>query len=96
MLRCSDVSLYMGIAVDVEDRVKRHNSRIGARYTAERRPLELVSRACCGSAEAARAREKEIRGGWSRKKKIELIERRQGKPFARLTRAQGKGESSNG
>ena len=96
MVRCCDASFYVGIAIDVEDRVKRHNWGVGPQYTARRRPVELVWSERCGNADAARAREMEIKG-WSRKKKIELVEKAgTGKPFARLTRAQGKGESSNG
>ena len=83
MVRCSDGSLYVGIATDAEERVKRHNWGVGPGYTAKRRPVELVWSECCGSSEAARRREKEIKG-WNRSKKFELVERRPGgKPFAR-------------
>jgi predicted GIY-YIG superfamily endonuclease len=74
MVRCKDASFYVGIAIDVEDRVKRHNWGIGPQYTARRRPVELVWSERCGGAGAARAREKEIKG-WSREKKIELVRR---------------------
>ena len=95
MVRCNDGSFYVGIAIDVEDRVKRHNWGVGPDYTAKRRPVKLIWQERCGSSEAARAREKEIKG-WSRKKKIErllLDERVNPSPKGR---AQGKGESSNG
>jgi predicted GIY-YIG superfamily endonuclease len=82
MVRCSDGSLYVGIATDVEERVKRHNWGVGPGYTAKRRPVELVWSERCGSSEAARRREKEIKG-WNRSKKFELVERwRGGEPFA--------------
>jgi len=81
MLRCNDDSFYVGIAIDVEDRVKRHNSGVGPRYTANRRPVELVWSECCGNTDAARAREKELKG-WNRRKKLQLIAKTQGKPFA--------------
>ena len=42
MLRCGDGSLYTGIAVDVEQRLKMHRSGKGAKYTRGRGPLELV------------------------------------------------------
>jgi predicted GIY-YIG superfamily endonuclease len=80
MLRYSDSSFYVGIAIDVEERVKRHNWGIGPQFTARRRPVELVWSECCGNAVAARAREKEIKGR-NRKKKFELIEKATGKPF---------------
>ena len=42
MLRCSDESLYVGVAKDPERRVKRHNWGVGSRHTALRRPVKLV------------------------------------------------------
>src|SRR4029077_6404857 len=89
MLRCSDGSFYVGIAIDVEDRVKRHNWGVGTNCTAKRRPVKLIWQERCRSSEAARAREKEIKG-WSRKKKIErLLLSERGKTFAQK---QGSGE----
>jgi predicted GIY-YIG superfamily endonuclease len=72
MVRCSDDSLYVGIATDVEDRVKRHNWGVGPEFTARRRLVELVWKELCGSSELARRREKEIKG-WSRGKKLALV-----------------------
>jgi len=74
MLRCNDDSFYVGIAIDVGDRVKRHNWGVGPQFTARRRPVKLVWSECCGSSEAARQREKELKG-WSRAKKLELVKR---------------------
>jgi predicted GIY-YIG superfamily endonuclease len=71
MLQCSDKSLYVGIALDVDERVKRHNWGVGPEYTAKRRPVTLIWSECCGTSEAARRLEKKIKG-WSRAKKIEL------------------------
>jgi putative endonuclease len=62
------------MATDVVERVKRHNWGVGPVFTAKRRPVVLVWSQCYGSSDAARFQEKEIKG-WSRKKKIELIER---------------------
>ena len=43
ILECSDKSLYTGITVDLERRVKEHNnSCLGAKYTRVRRPVKLV------------------------------------------------------
>ena len=72
MVRCRDASFYVGIANDVEERVKRHNWGVGPGYTAKRRPVELVWTERCRDAKAARSREKEIKG-WSRDKKFELV-----------------------
>ena len=72
MVRCRDASLYVGIANDVEERVKRHNWGVATSYTAKRRPVQLVWMERCSDAKAARSREKEVKG-WSRDKKFELV-----------------------
>lgn len=103
MVRCRDGSFYVGIATDVEERVKRHNWGIGPGYTAKRRPVELVWSERCGSSVAARELEKEIKS-WSRVKKLKLMARWQTQKSVGVTgqtprpalRARGKGESSNG
>jgi putative endonuclease len=72
MLRCSDGSLYVGAARDPVQRVKRHNQGLGAKHTAMRRPVILVSQEEHTSERAARGREAELKG-WRREKKLELI-----------------------
>lgn len=43
IVRCSDNTLYTGITVDLDRRIKEHNSgEKGAKYTRGRRPVELV------------------------------------------------------
>lgn len=43
ILRCSDDTLYTGIAKDVQKRLLEHNeSNKGAKYTKVRRPVKLV------------------------------------------------------
>jgi len=43
ILKCADGTLYTGITVDLERRVREHNgSELGAKYTRARRPVELV------------------------------------------------------
>jgi len=43
ILECADQTLYTGITVDLERRVKEHNtSKLGAKYTHARRPVKLV------------------------------------------------------
>jgi putative endonuclease len=78
MLRCSDDSLYVGMATDVEERVKRHNWGVGPAFTANRRPVELVWSERCDSSDTARRREKETKG-WTRDKKLQLIAKADGK-----------------
>ena len=43
IVRCSDDSLYTGIAKDIEKRIDAHNSgKEGAAYTRAHRPVKLV------------------------------------------------------
>jgi putative endonuclease len=43
ILKCADDTLYTGITVDLARRVGEHNSsKLGAKYTRSRRPVELV------------------------------------------------------
>ena len=43
ILKCADETLYTGIAIELQRRVKEHNSSdIGAKYTRGRRPVELI------------------------------------------------------
>ncbi len=43
ILRCNDNSLYIGITVDIERRLKEHlSSKRGAKYLKGKEPLELV------------------------------------------------------
>lgn len=42
ILRCHDGSLYSGYTVDLDKRLKAHNSGKGARYTRTRLPVRLV------------------------------------------------------
>ncbi len=42
MLRCKDDSIYSGIALDVAERLKKHNNGTGARYTSIHRPVVLI------------------------------------------------------
>ena len=98
MVRCVDGSFYVGIANDVEERIKRHNWGVGPGYTAKRRPVVLVWTQRYESSDAARRREKEIKG-WSRTKKFELVKKWRGQAEVNpspAALAQGKGESSNG
>jgi putative endonuclease len=43
ILKCDDNTLYTGITIDPERRVREHNSsKLGAKYTLARRPVECV------------------------------------------------------
>lgn len=73
IIECSDASLYTGITTDLERRVAEHNSsKLGAKYTRARRPVELVySKRFKNRANASRA-EARIKS-LSRKEKLALI-----------------------
>lgn len=73
ILRCGDGSLYTGITVDVEKRLKAHRTGKGAKYTRGRGPLELVYREDCGDHSAALRRELQIKA-MPREEKMLLIE----------------------
>lgn len=74
ILRCSDKTLYTGIAKDVSKRVVEHNSSDkGAKYTRTRRPVELVYKEKLEDRSSACKREYEIKK-LSREKKLNLIE----------------------
>jgi len=42
LLECADGTLYIGISVDPQRRVKHHNAGRGARYTRTRLPVRLL------------------------------------------------------
>ena len=45
ILECGDGTFYTGITTDVKRRLRQHNGEIvgGAKYTAARRPVELLT-----------------------------------------------------
>ena len=77
ILRCADGSFYTGSTVDLEGRVWQHNEGLGANYTRKRTPVELVYAEDSDNIEDAYIREKQVQG-WSRAKKVALIEGRLG------------------
>ncbi|MGB7062321.1 MAG: GIY-YIG nuclease family protein [Candidatus Zixiibacteriota bacterium] len=72
ILRCSDDSYYVGVATDLKDRVKEHNTGQGCAFTKKRRPVELVYAEEQGTYASARKREAQLKG-WRREKKEWLI-----------------------
>ncbi len=73
ILRCSDDTLYTGIAIDVNKRLLEHNeSDKGAKYTRIRRPVRLVYSETAEDRSSACKHEYAIKQ-LSRAKKLELI-----------------------
>ena len=74
MVRCKDDSIYSGIAVDVEERLKKHNNGTGAKYTAAHRPVVLIYWEKFNTFSDAMKRENEVKG-WPKVKKEQLAYR---------------------
>jgi putative endonuclease len=72
IVRCKDNSLYSGIAVNVEERVKAHNKGTGAKYTVSRRPVVLVYSERYSNLSGAMKRESQVKR-WPKAKKEKLI-----------------------
>lgn len=74
IVKCKDGTLYTGVTVDVERRVKEHNKGIlGARYTKSRRPVRLLYKEKIGGRSEAQQREYAIKQ-LTREQKQELVE----------------------
>jgi len=74
MVRCKDDSIYSGIAIDVEERLKKHNNGTGARYTAVHRPAILIYWEKFNTISEAMKRETQVKR-WPKEKKAGLARR---------------------
>jgi len=72
ILQCNDGSYYVGIATDIDDRLREHNAGQGSEFTKNRRPVYLVYTETHESYASARKREAQLKG-WRREKKEWLI-----------------------
>ena len=73
IVKCSDETLYTGIAKDLQQRIEEHNSsEKGAKYTKARRPVTLVYSETAQDRSSASKREHAIKK-LKRKEKLELI-----------------------
>lgn len=72
MLKCSDGTFYTGWTVDLDARLKAHNSGKGARYTRSRLPVTLIYWELHPGRGEAQRREAIIRK-LGRKQKEELV-----------------------
>ncbi len=75
ILECADESYYVGSTYDLDGRVWEHNEGLGAKYTRRRRPVKLVCAIDFDRIDDAFAFEKRVQG-WSRAKRLALIEDR--------------------
>lgn len=75
IVKCSDDTLYTGIATELNRRVEEHNhSDKGAKYTRIRRPVTLMYSEAYPDRSSASKREYEIKKRMSRAEKLALIE----------------------
>ena len=75
ILKCADKTLYTGITVDLERRVNEHNSsKLGAKYTKARRPVELIYSKEFRNRVTASREEARIKS-LTRKEKLEIIKK---------------------
>src|SRR5699024_7436627 len=72
IVRCKDGSLYTGYAKDIEQRIAKHNSGQGDKYTKIRRPVELVYQEMFNIKSEALKQEYKIKT-FTREKKLKLI-----------------------
>ena len=72
IVKCSDETLYTGWTNNLKKRMEAHNSGKGAKYTKNRRPVELVYFEEYGTKQEAMKREYAIKQ-LSRQKKLALI-----------------------
>ncbi len=78
ILRCSDDSLYTGVALDVNKRLEQHNGidKNGAKYTQARRPVKMVYQESSVSRSEACKREYAIKS-LTKQQKERLIKQHQ-------------------
>ena len=74
ILECSDDSYYTGVTNNLEKRINEHQSGIIKGYTNKRLPVKLVFSERFIDIDQAIRFEKQVKG-WSRKKKLALINR---------------------
>ena len=73
ILKCANGNFYTGSTIDLERRIRQHQSGEGANYTKKHRPVVLVYYQEFPTIGEAFRREKQIQG-WSHAKKQALID----------------------
>jgi putative endonuclease len=72
ILRCADGTLYTGYTIDLERRVRQHQSGRGGKYTRIRTPVELIYSESFRTRRAAMQREIHIKH-MPRARKLKLV-----------------------
>lgn len=73
IVKCRDYSLYTGITTNISRRINQHNNKMGAKSLKGKLPVNLVYFENYNNQIDAAKREREIKG-WSRNKKLQLLE----------------------
>ena len=73
LLLCSDKSFYTGVSNNPQKRFLDHKNGKGGRYTRSHKPIKMIFQEPHSSKEQALRRERQIKG-WSRSKKIKILE----------------------
>lgn len=75
ILKCNDGTLYTGVTSDLKRRIEEHNSsKLGAKYTKARRPVELIYSEDFKDRSAAQIEESRIKK-LSRKEKLFIVKK---------------------
>lgn len=74
ILKCEDGSFYTGISNNPDRRFLEHKNKKGGHYTSSHKVIEIVYLEECKDKSIALKRERQIKG-WSRKKKLLLIDK---------------------
>ncbi len=72
ILECADKSLYTGITNNLEQRLKRHKSGDGGRYTRSKHVVKIIYTEEHPDRSSALKREAQIKS-WTRQKKLDLL-----------------------
>ena len=72
ILRCSDDSYYVGKTTNLRGRLTEHQAGVAAKFTAARRPVEMIYAEEHETLGQAEDRERQLKR-WSRSKKDALV-----------------------
>ncbi len=75
VLQCHNDELYTGVTTRLERRLQEHQCGEGGKFTRTFRPVELIYTEHSSTEHEAKRREVQLKG-WSRRKKLALIEQR--------------------
>ena len=72
ILLCKDKSLYTGISTNPKDRLIKHQTGRGGKYTRSHKPIKIIYQEKFSTKNLALKREREIKS-WKREEKIKKL-----------------------